>query len=78
MCNILAESKDHIEEPVDHVVLISKHPGQQCYFDLAKVIKKITFIQPDNEVTEDDFVKSLNLQASKHTILFFDDVRAAA
>lgn len=75
VCNILADSKHHMTEPVDHIVLITKHPGQQCYFDLAKAVKKLTFIQPENDIKEEDFIKSLNLQASKHMALFFDDVR---
>lgn len=74
MCNIIIDSKHNVEEPIDHIVLISKHPNQACYLELAKSIKTITFITPESEVKEREFLESLNLKASKHTALFFDDL----
>lgn len=63
-----------LDEKVDHVVLISKHPHQKCYYDLSKQVKSLTFIEPKQEIQEAEFIKSLNLEAFQHTAVLFDDV----
>jgi hypothetical protein len=63
-----------MEEEIDHIVLVTKHPNQPCYSELFQRVAKVTFLNPEDATTEKDFLASLNLPSSKHTAVLFDDV----